>query len=68
MTDVNAIAADAMAVADWFDALPDDFRRYVAFRAERVGDPEFLDLNEILKTAAKLSRWAKKERRQAQIG
>jgi len=65
MTDPERTAEEASAAAAWYDALPDDFKNYVAFRAERAGDPEALVLHEAIKGAAKLSKEAKRQRRQA---
>lgn len=44
------------AVVDWYRQFPEDLKRYVTFRHERMQDPAVADLYHTLAAAKKLSK------------
>lgn len=56
------VLEEVKAVAAWFDSLSDDFKNHVAFRAQRVGDPEMVELHEAIKAAGRIAKEAKRHR------
>ena len=50
------------ATVKWYEAVPDDFKRYVAFRYERMKDEAFSEFYELLALAKRLAKaWRKRK-------
>lgn len=53
---MSAETDEIKALIDWYRQIPEDFKRYVAFRHERMGDPSMADLYHVLAAAKRLAK------------
>lgn len=51
---------DIQAIIDWYKSVPEEFKKYIVFRHERVQDPSVRETYEIHRLAERLSKAWKK--------
>lgn len=49
------------AVVEWYKSMPEEFKKYIVFRHERVQDPSVAETYEIHRLAERISKALKKQ-------
>jgi hypothetical protein len=56
----NDVNEEVQILVEWYRKVPEDLKRYVTFRHERMKDESVAELYEILRIAEKLSKEMKR--------
>lgn len=59
---------DLTVLVDWYKSVPEDLKKFVAFRHERIKDQEWSDLYHIFKLAERATKLLKKASRECSGG